>query len=116
MLDERHGSEGEAREKTGASYPAVMCDWVKPIQEFVAACMVSSGKMRNTGVSFLGATVLHRMGWENWVGLVNEGPSIIRPWLEEMDDIQGFRCPRLLKLYGLLAVIEHPDAGVDSGL
>ena len=116
ILDDRHGSEEQAREKTGTPYPSVPCKWVKPVQEFVASCMVNRGKMKNTGVSFLGATVLSHMGWEDWDSLGKKGPSVIRPWLEEMDYIGGFKCPRLLKLYGLLAMMEHPDGGSNFAL
>ncbi|KAJ9419387.1 hypothetical protein FOXG_07209 [Fusarium oxysporum f. sp. lycopersici 4287] len=116
MLDAKYGNEDEAREQTGESYPVVSCEWVKPVKDFVAACMVADGKTDRTGVTLLGATALRYMGWKNWDDLEKIGPQCILLWLQEMDEIQGLRCPRLLKLYWLLASVRHDDMDRDLDL
>ncbi|CZR49889.1 uncharacterized protein FPRO_16095 [Fusarium proliferatum ET1] len=113
MLDDKYGNETEAKEKTGKPYPDAPCNWLKPILEFIAACMVAEGKIEGTGLSLVGATALHYMGWEDWKGLEENGPDVLRPWLEEADSIQKLRCPRLLTLYWLLASVRHVDMDLD---
>ncbi|TVY74053.1 hypothetical protein Focb16_v005463 [Fusarium oxysporum f. sp. cubense] len=77
--------------------------------------MVAEGKIEGTGVSLVGATALHYMGWEDWKGLEENGPDVLRPWLEEADSIQKLRCPLLLTLYWLLASVRHVDMDLDLG-
>ncbi|KAF4470041.1 hypothetical protein FALBO_3055 [Fusarium albosuccineum] len=102
-MDSKYGNETEAREECNLWYDEVQCSWVKMMQYFVTSCMVVHGKVPGTGVSQLGATVLEMMGWEDWTGLEANGPECLRSWLEEMNDIRGLRCPRLLKLFYFLA-------------
>jgi uncharacterized protein YggL (DUF469 family) len=101
-MDLKYGSEKEAREK-GVWYQEVQCTWVKAMQRFVASCMVVHGRENDGGVSRLGSTVLGMMEWQDWRGLEENGPEHIQTWLEEMDELRGLRCPRLLKLFWLLA-------------
>ncbi|CAF3541604.1 unnamed protein product [Fusarium graminearum] len=101
-MDLKYGSEKEAREK-GIWYQEPRCTWIKVMQRFVASCMVVHGCENGGGVSRLGSTVLDMMGWQDWRGLEENGPEHIRKWLEEMDEIRGLRCPRLLILFWLLA-------------
>ncbi|KAG7408668.1 hypothetical protein Forpe1208_v012145 [Fusarium oxysporum f. sp. rapae] len=107
QMDLQYGSETEARENEDFLYAEVQCDWVKTMQRFVTSCMVFHGRGKECGVSRLGGTVLDMMGWKDWKGLEENGPEHIRKWLEEMDEMRGLRCPRLLKLFWLLA--ENPS-------
>lgn len=98
-MDAKYGNEVEAREQFGQWYREVRCDWVKAVQRFVASRMVAGGIVGGRGVSEVGFTALHEMGWKDWSGLEEHGPSHMQRWLEETDDIRGLRCPRLLKLF-----------------
>lgn len=102
-MDLKYGNEKEAREEHDVWYREAQCAWVKTIQRFVTSCMVVHGSTTGAGVSQLGATVLEMMGWQDWRGLEENGPEHIRAWLEEVDEIRGLRCPRLLRLFWLLA-------------
>lgn len=102
-MDLKYGSEAEARENENILYHEVQCTWVKTMQRFVTSCMVVHGSEKDGGVSRLGGTVLDMMGWQDWKGLEENGPEHIREWLEEMGDMRGLRCPRLLILFWLLA-------------
>lgn len=102
-MDERYGNEDEALAQEGILYEEVQCEWLKVVQRFVAACMVLGGPRPGAGVGLLGATVLEAMGWADWSGLGLLGPEHIRGWLEETDEVVGLRCPRLLRLFWLLA-------------
>ncbi|KAK1519798.1 hypothetical protein CABS01_16566 [Colletotrichum abscissum] len=102
-MDELHGNEEEALASGAVLYREVQCEWVKVVQRYVAACMVVGGGGPATGVSVLGATVLEGMGWSDWMGLASNGPEHIRGWLEETDEVDGLRCPRLLRLFWLLS-------------
>ncbi|KAL3599778.1 hypothetical protein FPOAC2_04006 [Fusarium poae] len=107
-MDLKYGSEAEALEKEDILYDEVQCRWVKTMQRFVTSCLVFQGSGKDDGISRLGGTVLEMMGWQDWKGLKENGPEHIRGWLEEMDEIRGLRCPRLLKLFWLLA--ESPSS------
>lgn len=107
-MDLKYGSEAEALEKENILYDEVQCTWVKTMQRFVTSCIVYHGRGNDGGVSQLGGTVLHMMGWQDWEGLRENGPEHIQRWLEEMDEMRGLRCPRLLKLFWLLA--ESPSS------
>lgn len=114
-MDLKYGSEKEARETENIWYNEVQCNWVKTIQRFVASCMVVHGSAKNGGVSRLGSTVLDVMGWQDWRGLEENGPEHIQSWLQEMDEIRGLRCPRLLVLFWLLAECSSSEErGADS--
>lgn len=102
-MDEEYGNEVEAQEKENVWYREVRCAWVKTVQRFVTSCMVVGGRHPGAGVSELGAHVLCIMEWNDWKGLEEFGPEYIREWLQEMDTVEGLRCPRLLKLFWLLA-------------
>jgi uncharacterized protein YggL (DUF469 family) len=102
-MDLKYGSEAEARENENFLYQEVQCTWVKTMQRFIASCMVVHGSEKDGGVSRLGGTVLDMMGWQDWRGLEENGPEHIRKWLEEMGEMRGLRCPRLLILFWLLA-------------
>lgn len=103
-MDEEYGHEKEARENWGVIYMEAQCDWVKVIQRFVSGCMVVGGCLeRCGGISVLGSAALDHMGWQDWQGLRENGPNHIQCWLQEMDEISGLRCPRLLKLFWFLA-------------
>lgn len=102
-MDAKYGSEVEAREDHDILYSEARCEWVKVIQRFVTGCMVVGGGRVGSGVSELGSNVLDIMGWRDWRGLEENGPEEIREWLQEMDMVEGLRCPRLLKLFWLLA-------------
>jgi hypothetical protein len=103
-MDLKYGSETEARESEDHFwYYEIRCTWVKAIQRFVVSCMVFQGRGKDGGVSQLGGTVLDMMGWQDWKGLEENGPEHIREWLGEMDEMGGLQCPRLLKLFWLLA-------------
>ncbi|KAK2686462.1 hypothetical protein QWA68_015131 [Fusarium oxysporum] len=104
----KYGSEVEALEKVNILYDEVQCSWVKTMQRFVTSCLVFQGSGKDNGMSQLGGTVLEMMGWQDWKGLKENGPEHIRGWLEEMDEMRGLRCPRLLKLFWLLA--ESPSS------
>lgn len=73
------------------------------MQRFVTACIIIGDVRAGAGVSTLGATVLEEMGWSDWTGLELNGLEHIREWLEEADEVDGLRCPRLLRLFWLLA-------------
>uniref|UniRef100_L2GHG1 Uncharacterized protein n=1 Tax=Colletotrichum fructicola (strain Nara gc5) TaxID=1213859 RepID=L2GHG1_COLFN len=103
QMDEWYGNEQEALEREDILYKEVQCVWVKAVQRFVTACMIVGGIGAGTGVSTLGAMVLEVMGWSDWSGLLSNGPEHIRGWLEEMDEVDGLWCPRLLRLFWLLA-------------
>ncbi|KID95148.1 hypothetical protein MAJ_08879, partial [Metarhizium majus ARSEF 297] len=102
-MDAEYGNEVEAREQFDEWYHEVRCDWVKTIQRFVASRMVAGGILGGRGVSEIGVTALEGMGWKNWRGLEEKGPKCVQKWLEEADEIDGLRCPRLLKLFWKLA-------------
>ena len=102
-MDLKYGSEREAREEHDFLYCEVQCTWVKIMQRFVTSCMVVHGSANDGGVSRLGGTVLEMMGWQDWRGLEENGPEHIRTWLEDMGEMRGLRCPRLLVLFWLLA-------------
>lgn len=102
-MDAEYGNEVEAREQFDEWYHEVRCDWVKAIQRFVASRMVAGGILGGRGVSEIGVTALEGMGWKNWRGLEEKGPKCVQKWLEEADEIDGLRCPRLLKLFWKLA-------------
>jgi hypothetical protein len=78
------------------------------MQRFVTSCMVYYGRGNDGGVSQLGGIVLYMMRWQDWKGLKENGPEHIQRWLEDMDEMRGLRCPRLLKLFWLLA--ESPSS------
>lgn len=102
-MDAKHGNEVEARENDDVLYDEVRCGWVKTIQRFTTGCLVVGGRRSGAGVNELGEHILGMMGWEDWEGLEEHGPEYIKEWLEEMDVVEGLRCPRLLKLFWLLA-------------
>ncbi|KAK2740869.1 hypothetical protein CKAH01_07147 [Colletotrichum kahawae] len=103
QMDEKYGNQQEALATADVLYKEVPCAWVKVVQRFVTACMIVGGTGAGTGVSTLGAIVLETMGWTDWSGLLLNGPEYIRGWLEETDEVDGLRCPRLLRLFWLLA-------------
>lgn len=113
-MDLKYGNEKEAQEEHDVWYREAQCAWVKTMQRFVTACMVVHGRVTGTGVSRLGGTVLEMMGWQDWSGLEEKGPEHIRMWLEEMDEIRGLRCPRLLKLFWFLAEGAHSRQSDDD--
>lgn len=102
-MDEEYGNEKEALEHWDVIYTQPQCDWVKIIQRFVSGCMVVGSCLTGSSVSSLGSTVLEHMGWRDWSGLEENGPKHIQNWLQEMDEVNGLRCPRLLKLFWFLA-------------
>lgn len=123
QVDAKYGNEIEAREQYGIWYREVQCGWVLPIQRFVASRMVVGGIVGCHGVSEIGIAALRRIGWRDWNGLEKNGPKYIKDWLEETDILletdlkaetdgldetgmleeienrDGLRCPRLLKLF-----------------
>ncbi|KAI3564210.1 hypothetical protein IWW34DRAFT_575938, partial [Fusarium oxysporum f. sp. albedinis] len=110
----KHGNEKEAREKQNVWYHEVQCTWIKTIQRFVTSCMMVHGSRNNGSVSRLGRTALEVMGWQDWRGLEENGTENIRSWLEEMGDMRGLRCPRLLVLFLLLAeCLSSEEQGAD---
>lgn len=114
-MDLKHGNEKEAREKQNVWYHEVQCTWIKTIQRFVTSCMMVHGSRNNGSVSRLGRTVLEVMVWQDWRGLEENGTENIRSWLEEMGDMRGLRCPRLLVLLWLLAeCLSSEEQGADD--
>jgi hypothetical protein len=62
-MDDKYGSEVEARENEDSLYHEVQCTWVQAMQRFVTSCMVFHRRGKDGGVSRLGGTVLDVMGW-----------------------------------------------------
>ncbi|KAH6977687.1 hypothetical protein EDB80DRAFT_692387 [Ilyonectria destructans] len=102
-MDAEYGNEVEVREGHDVLYKEVRCTWVKTIQRFTVGCLVVGGRQNETGVNELGMNILKLMGWEEWKGLEESGPEYIQESLEEIDVVERLRCPRLLKLFWLLA-------------
>ncbi|KID95147.1 hypothetical protein MAJ_08878, partial [Metarhizium majus ARSEF 297] len=101
-MDAKYGNAAEALEEHDILYDEPRCDWVKVVQNYVTGAMVAGGSSLGK-VGGVGTLVLEEMGWTGWSGLEENGPEHIRRWLQETDEIHGLRCPRLLKLFWIVA-------------
>jgi hypothetical protein len=108
-MDAQYRNKAEARKLSpDVWYKEAQCNWVKVIQRSVIGSMVVGGKRAGAGVSELGFRVLGFMGWRDWKVVEEKGPVALQAWLEETDIIGGLRCPRLLRLFWLLAWANIP--------